>query len=242
MIQIFSDFGAQDIYVGQIKSAIMAHYQNCTVLDLFHEAPPFSPIPAAHLLAALSLRFDVGSVCLAVVDPGVGSTRAGVVMLADDVWYVGPDNGLLSVVAARASKLELWRIQWEPEKCADTFHGRDVFAPIAALIDKGAFPHGKLIDTASLEVRLTDRDLNEIIYIDHYGNAMSGVRGDQVADASILNVGGNTITKARVFSEVTQGELFWYVNSIGLVEIAANMSSADRLLKLQVGSPVTLTS
>ncbi|MDP2827129.1 MAG: SAM-dependent chlorinase/fluorinase [Sulfuricellaceae bacterium] len=242
MIQIFSDFGAQDIYVGQIKSAIMLHSQNCTVLDLFHESPPFSPIPAAHLLAALSNRFDVGSVCLAVVDPGVGSTRAGLVMLADDVWYVGPDNGLLSVVAARARKVELWRIQWAPEKCADSFHGRDIFGPIAAWIDKGEFPHGKLIDTASMDIQLGDRDLSELIYIDHYGNAMTGMREDLVSGAHVLNVDGHNVTKARVFSDVTRGELFWYVNSIGLVEIAANMSSAAQLLNLQVGMPVTFTS
>lgn len=242
MIQIFSDFGAQDIYVGQVKSAIMLHSQNCSVLDLFHEAPQFCPLPAAHLLAALSDRFDVGSVCLAVVDPGVGSAREGLVMLADDVWYVGPDNGLLSVVAARSRMVELWRIRWVPENCSNSFHGRDIFGPIAAWIDKGEFPHGKLIDTASMDIRFGDRDLNELIYIDHYGNAMTGMRGEQVAGAHVLNVDGHIITKARVFSEVTQGELFWYVNSIGLVEIAANMSSAAQLLNLQIGMSVTVSS
>lgn len=237
MIQIFSDFGAQDIYVGQVKSAIMALHQNCAVLDLFHEAPRFMPVPAAHLLSALSVRFDVGSVCLAIVDPGVGSERAGLVMLADDVWYVGPDNGLLSVVAARARKLELWRIQWVPDNCSETFHGRDVFGPIAAWIDKGAFPHGKLIDTAAMDVQLGARDLAELVYIDHYGNAMTGMRGAEVSGATVLNVNGQALMKARTFSEVTQGELFWYVNSLGLVEIAANMGSAAQRLNLEVGMP-----
>lgn len=238
MIQIFSDFGVQDIYAGQVKSAVMALHQNCVVLDLFHDAPRFRPVPAAHLLAALSDRFDVGSVCLAIVDPGVGSDRAGLVMLADDVWYVGPDNGLLSVVAARAAKLELWRIQWVPGNCSETFHGRDVFGPIAAWIDKGAFPHGKLIDTASMDVQLGDRDLSELIYIDHYGNTMTGIRGAELAGAPVLNVNGQPVMKARTFSEVEKGELFWYMNSIGLVEIAANMDSAAQRLNLEVGMPV----
>lgn len=239
MIQIFSDFGAQDIYVGQVKSAIMALHQNCTILDLFHESPRFLPAPAAHLLSALSARFDVGSLCLAIVDPGVGTDRLGLVMLADDVWYVGPDNGLLSVVAARAVQVELWRIQWVPDNCSETFHGRDIFGPIAAWIDKGAFPHGKLIDAASMDVQFGGRDLGELVYIDHYGNAMTGMRGAEVSGAPVLNVNGRQVTYARTFSEVTKGELFWYINSIGLVEIAANLVSAAQLLNLEVGMPVS---
>ena len=100
MILLFTDFGADDIYVAQVK-AVLAQQPGTPILDLLHRVPNFNARAGAHLLAALQERFPAGSVFLAVIDPGVGSERDAVVVEADDKWYVGPDNGLLSVVAAR---------------------------------------------------------------------------------------------------------------------------------------------
>ena len=105
MIVLFTDFGADDIYVAQVKAALLEHLPAGTVIiDLLHRVPNFHVRAGAHLLAALQHRFPVGTVFLTLVDPGVGTDRDAVILQADSKWYVGPDNGLLSVVAARATK------------------------------------------------------------------------------------------------------------------------------------------
>src|SRR5690606_11040123 len=135
-----------------------------------HEAPAFRIEAGAHLLAALSRRFPAGSVAMAVVDPGVGTSRKAVVLRADDCHYVGPDNGLLSVVAARARTRAQWEITWRPGALSRSFHGRDLFAPIAARLGLGIFPTDALQPLDSLQLGSGGDDLAEIIYIDHYGN------------------------------------------------------------------------
>ncbi|MFN3717069.1 MAG: S-adenosyl-l-methionine hydroxide adenosyltransferase family protein, partial [Thiobacillus sp.] len=107
MIVLFTDFGTGDPYVGQVKAKLMLHAPRQLVVDLLHEAPDFNAHAGAHLLAALSAGFPAGTVFLAVVDPGVGMPRDGVVVLADGRWFVGPDNGLLSVIAARAANTQI---------------------------------------------------------------------------------------------------------------------------------------
>lgn len=238
MILLFTDFGAPDPYAGQLKAAILSHSPGAVVVDLLHTVPDYCIKSGAHLLAALATRFPIGCSCLAVVDPGVGSERNAVVMLADERWYVGPDNGLLSVLAARATRVEVWRIIWRPDALSDSFHGRDLFAPIAAWIDKGAFPHGKLADVPRLQVRLGAEDLAEIIYIDHYGNAMTGLRAASVPRGARLFASDNLLEYRRVFSEAPAGVAFWYENSVGLVEIALGRGHAARQLGLSVGDAV----
>jgi S-adenosylmethionine hydrolase len=111
MVFLFTDFGAADLYVGQVKR-VLQHMSAVAVIDLLHEAPAFNLRASAHLLAALTLQIPPDSVTLAVVDPGVGGARDAVVLNADGKWLVGPDNGLLSVVAARARACAHWRITW----------------------------------------------------------------------------------------------------------------------------------
>lgn len=242
MILLFTDYGAHDLYAGQVRAAIWLHAPRVEIVDLLHTAPNFDIKPSAHLLAALVPQFQIACVCLAVVDPGVGTQRDAVVMLADEKWYVGPDNGLLSVVAARASKVELWRITWRPDKLSRSFHGRDLFAPIAALIEKGAFPHGKLADTVRLRVAFDAADLAEIIYLDHYGNAMTGLRAGAMQYSDKLHLGSAAISYAPLFADAPEGRPFWYENSIGLIEIAVNSGSAATQLNLKVGDLVRLSS
>jgi hypothetical protein len=238
MILLFTDYGVVDLYSGQVRAAIWTHAPGVEIVDLLHAAPNYDTKASAHLLAALVPQFQIACVCLAVVDPGVGTQRDAVVMLADEKWYVGPDNGLLSVVAARASKVQLWRITWRPENLSRSFHGRDLFAPIAALIEKGAFPHGKLADTVRLQVMLDAGDLAEILYLDHYGNAMTGLRAGVMQDSDKLYVGSAALPYARVFSDAPNGQPFWYENSIGLIEIALDRGNAAVLLDLKIGDPV----
>lgn len=236
MIILFTDFGHRDPYVGQLKARLIEGAPGIPVIDLLHEAPDFNPHAGAHLLAALAPQFPTGSVLLAVVDPGVGTPRGTVVAEADGRWYVGPDNGLLSVVLARASTVRLWRIVWRPDKLSATFHGRDLFAPIAAAIACGECPNDKLDLVDQLGVEFDAGDLARVIYIDHYGNAWTGVRCSGAI--SEVRVAGQAFTFADTFGSVGKGEAVAFSNSAGLVELAVNRGSAAAVFGLKVGDRV----
>ena len=240
MIYLFTDFGATDIYVGQVKAELARHAPAGAVIDLLHEAPVFRIEAGAHLLAALSERLPPGSVILAAVDPGVGTSRKPVVVRARESYFVGPDNGLLSVVAARSSDKAVWEISWRPQQLSCSFHGRDLFAPIAARLALGIFPSDALRPLAALEVRLHEGDLAEIVYIDHYGNAFTGLRADNAVPGSVLMIHDAGVPHAEVFAAAPAGKAFWYVNSVGLIEIACNRASAASALGLTVGDRVQI--
>lgn len=235
VIVLFTDFGDRDPYIGQMKARLAQGAPGVPVIDLLHDVPDFNPHAGAHLLAALALQFPAGSVFLAVVDPGVGTPRGTVVAEADGRWYVGPDNGLLSVVLARASSVRLWRIVWRPDHLSATFHGRDLFAPIAAAIASGAFPKERLDPVDQLGVEFDAGDLARVIYVDHYGNAWTGVRGGPIQEA---RAAGRVFPFADTFGSVGKGEAVAFVNSAGLVELALNRGSAAGALGLRVGDRV----
>jgi hypothetical protein len=238
MIFLFTDFGAADIYVGQVKAVLAAQAPQVPVIDLLHDVPAFNVKAGAHLLAALAARIPEDSVTLAVVDPGVGGPREAVAVLADGRWFVGPDNGLISVMAARAANVDVHAIGWQPESLAASFHGRDLFAPAAAMLARGRRKGAKLEKRAQFSVNLGADDLSEIIYVDHYGNLVTGMRAAAIPRDRKLAIQGRRIAHARVFSDVPPGQLFWYENSLGLVEIAANGASARQLLGLTAGSGI----
>ncbi len=241
-IFLFTDFGAADVYVGQVKAVLAREAPGIGVIDLLHAAPAFNVRAGAHLLAALAVQIPAGSVTLAVVDPGVGGVRDAVVAEIDSRWFVGPDNGLLSVLAARAAKVAVWRITWQPDALAPSFHGRDLFAPITAALARDEFPAGRAVRADRLQVEFGATDLGEIIYIDHYGNAFTGLRAHAIGRDTRIVAGGDALAHARVFSAVPPGEAFWYANSLGLVEIAANGGSAAAKLGLAVGQPAAYSA
>lgn len=242
MIFLFTDFGSRDLYVGQVKAVLHQHAPEARVVDLLHEAPAFNVKASAHLLAALAARIPAGSITVAVVDPGVGGARKPIAVLADDRWFVGPDNGLISVLAARAKKEEAYAIGWKPQSLAASFHGRDLFAPVAGMLARGDRRGARLEKKARLAANFGGDDLAEIIYMDHYGNAMTGLRAGGLSRKTRLMVGDRWIARARVFSEVPRGEAFWYENSIGLAEIAANSASVASKLGLAVGTLIGIST
>lgn len=238
-IFLFTDFGAADLYVGQVKAVLHQYAPEAQVVDLLHEAPAFNVKASAYLLAALAEKLPAGGVTMAVVDPGVGGKRKPVAVLADDRWFVGPDNGLISVVAARAKRSESYVIGWKPKKLSASFHGRDLFAPVAAMLASGDRKAARL-KKGSLAVRLGTADLAEVIYVDHYGNAMTGFRAGNLARGTTLAIGRRRIERARVFSDVPEGKVFWYENSLGLAEIAANGAGAAARLGLRAGAAIAI--
>ena len=240
MVFLFTDFGIGGLYVGQVKAVLQQYAPKEAVIDLLHDAPRFNVKAGAHLLAALAARLPKGSVTLAVVDPGVGGPRKPVAVLADGRWFVGPDNGLISVAAARAKKCEAVSIGWQPKELSASFHGRDLFAPVAAMLARGNRKTPKL-KKAALAVSFGADDLGEVIYVDHFGSLVTGLRAAAVPQGRKLVINERGIPHARVFSEARQGEVFWYENSIGLVEIAANSASAAGRLGIAIGTPVGTT-
>lgn len=243
MIVLFTDFGSDGPYVGQMKAVLAQQAPGIPVLDLLHCAPRFNISASAHLLAAYIASFPADSVVLAIVDPGVGDEqRKPVVVKIAGRWYVGPANGLFDVLIARAVKaqerVECWEITWRPENLSNSFHGRDLFAPVAARLAGGEAPPGERIDWPVPEAA-TD-DLFEIIFIDTFGNAITGVRAGNLESTAILGLGERAIQRANTFSDVAVGAPFFYENANGLVEIAVNQGSAARVFDLSIGDRIVI--
>ena len=234
-LHLFTDFGFNGPYVGQMKSAILGVASQLGVIDLMHDAPRFDPRASAYLLGALIRYLPADAVVCAVVDPGVGSARRAVAVHADGRWFVGPDNGLLGLVTRWSTRCDAWRLPMSGAESA-TFHGRDLFAPAAARLALTGEPLPDWSPTELLPCDWPD-DLLEVIYVDGYGNAMTGLRACSMGDG-VLTVSGRKLPAARTFSDVPSGSGLWYENSIGLVEIAINQGSAAQALDLQVGSAV----
>ena len=235
MLALFTDFGLQGPYVGLLKLALANYAPQQPVIDLFHDVPPYDAQGAAYLLAAYVGEFSEKTVFLGVVDPGVGGKRAPLMLQADKRWFLGPDNGLLNQVATRAQQVQAWHITWQPKRLSASFHGRDLFAPVAAILaTKTASP-----DTLGIRMPFPFQswpdDLARIVYIDRYGNAMTGIRASSVGINAVIHIAGQRLMRARTFAEVAPGQSFWYENSSGLVELAVNQGSAAAQLGLKPG-------
>ncbi len=247
MIVLFTDFGLTGPYTGQVKAVLRRLAPAADVIDLFADAPAHNPMAAAYLLAAYVSEFPEGTVFLGIVDPGVGGDRAPGVLLADGRWFVGPDNGLFELVVRRAARpSRWWEITWRPERLSASFHGRDLFAPVAARIAAESAVAGvpgmieKPVD--SIRRREWPDDLREIIYVDGFGNAFSGVRASQIPPNAEIIVSDTPIPVATTFSDVSPGHAFCYENSNGLLEIAVNQGRADKRLSLKLGAAITITN
>ncbi|MDH5179270.1 MAG: SAM-dependent chlorinase/fluorinase, partial [Gammaproteobacteria bacterium] len=239
MIILYTDFGWQGPYVGQIKALLQAQAPDQAVIDLMHDAPTYQPRAAGYLLASLIDRLPEKAIIIGVVDPGVGNPERKAVMIeADGRRLVGPDNGLFNVIAKRASQVKWRDILWQPEYLSSSFHGRDLFAPVAAMLSKGEIPQSNEVPATSRIDPQQPDDLAEIIYIDHYGNCMTGIRASQLDQESEIEVGKYSISKARTFSDVPRGRAFWFENSNGLVEIAINMGNAAKTLDIEPGDKI----
>ena len=137
MILFFTDFGPSGPYIGQMRSAITERAPNEIIIELLSNAPAFEPKASAYLLAALAPDFPDGSLFLCIIDPGVGGSRRPLIIKADNQIFIGPDNGLFSIIARRSSEVTAENITWRPDNLSASFHGRDLFAPIAAMIATG---------------------------------------------------------------------------------------------------------
>ena len=241
MIILFTDYGLQGPYIGQVEAVLSRMAPEQKVIALFPDLPQHNPRAAAYLLATYSGGFPEDTIFFCVVDPGVGNfTDDPVLLRLDRRWYVGPDNGLFDLAARRASAIECRKIDWRPPQLSSSFHGRDLYAPVCAMLANGS-------DVPATRQEWRDRhgwpdDLNEVIYIDAFGNCLAGLRSCMINPDNKLILDGNcTVKHANTFAAVPAGQAFWYENSNGLVEIAVNRGSAQQALGLDIGGRFSIS-
>ena len=240
MIVLFTDFGLEGPYIGQVHARLLQLAPAVPVINLFSDLAAFDVQAAAYLLPSYSAGFPPGTVFLCVVDPGVGGERPAVVLKADDYWYVGPNEGLFALVARRADRVECHELP-AATGVSSSFHGRDVFAPVAAQLATGQAVDARPVPAESVEQPGWPNDLFRVVYVDRYGNAITGIRAGQLDATRVLHVNGHALHAQRTFSEVPAGTPFWYENSSGLIELAVNRGRADEQLGARVGVTVNAT-
>lgn len=239
VVYFFTDFGGEGPYPGLMETALLRHAPHARVIHLASAAPAFSPRPSAYLLGALVPWLAPGSLLVGVVDPGVGTARKALLLETGGRRYVGPDNGLFAALL-KEEDVRAWEIPGDRAGLSSTFHGRDLFAPAA-----GTLLAGKTLELLPLQPqRLVgaewSRDLFEIIYIDHYGNAMSGLRASGFAPDTRFRIGECVVSRQATFADAPPGSVFWYENSLGLVEVAVNQGRCDTRLGIGVGTAIGL--
>ena len=242
-IFFFTDFGFQGPYVGQMHGAVHAVSDSLRCIDLMHDAPTMDPKRAAYLLAAIVQDLPEDAIIVAVVDPGVGGARHALLAEADGRRLIGPDNGLLEIVLRRSLRAARYILEWRPERLSASFHGRDLFAPAAAMWALGKRPASTPTLPSGKDRVGADwpDDLAEILYIDAYGNGMTGLRTAALPDPVRLTLpDGTAPIRARTFSDVPHRFGFWYENSLGLAEIAVNGGSATQKYGLHPGMMITV--
>lgn len=241
MIVLFTDFGLEGPYVGQVKAVLWREAPGVPVIDLFADAPAHRPREAAYLLAAYVDAFPSAAVFLCVVDPGVGGARPAVAAEIDGRWFVGPGNGLFEPLARRAASLRGFAIQPPERPISASFHGRDLFAPVAGRLARGLDPAAAGLRAAPLP-RFPDwpDDLAAVTYVDRFGNLVTGLRASRLPADAELELAGRRLARARTFADVPEGAAFWYENANGLAEVAVNQGRADTAFGAGIGAPLSV--
>jgi S-adenosylmethionine hydrolase len=254
IITLLTDFGSQDYFVGAMKGAILSINSGARIVDITHEISPGDIRAAAFNLLAVYKEFPAGTIHVAVVDPGVGSRRRGIILECKGQFFVGPDNGLFSWICEREEgflAVHLTNEKFFRHPVSHTFHGRDVFAPAAAALSSGIAlkEFGSVIDDLvqleSLEPERVDGRVIEanIIHIDRFGNCITNLTRDHLGATAKLVVNGREVSSFReFFADMGAGgdELFCVFGSAGFLEIAASNTSAAKILGARPGDRVIL--
>jgi S-adenosylmethionine hydrolase len=259
IVALLTDFGTQDYYVGAMKGAVLAACREATLVDITHEIPAHDIVAAAYTLASAVRAFPGETVFLAVVDPGVGSERRAIALEADGYRFVGPDNGLFSDVLAAHVDVRVHEITNRGLFRYDvsaTFHGRDIFGPIAGLL-AGGTPIDQVGSPIPDPVRLERQPARAVadgvwettvVHVDRFGNLTTGlsrsgldriltnVEGDPTG--IVILVEGVVLPFVRTYSDVPEGDACALLGSSDRLEVAVHRGSAARLLGAVAGTPV----
>ena len=234
MIALITDFGQDGLYVGQIHALLAADLPGVQVIDLCHTIPAQDIRAAAYLIPAYTRLLPPESIIICVVDPGVGGNRPHAACHSDGHWYIGPDNGIFDVLQQHAHHFMKYHFSL-PGVVSDSFHARDIYTPAACLLAESGTPDVLEVQQVENDNLRFKPDLNETIYFDHFGNAITAYRYSSLSEKSLIHIKGQALPWARTFSEVEQGACFCYENANGLVEIACNQGSAKDQLGLKLG-------
>jgi S-adenosylmethionine hydrolase len=254
LVSLTTDFGLKDPYVGQLKAALLTVCPDVVIVDVTHEIEKYNVAMGGIILASTVRFFPEGSIHVGVVDPGVGGPRRPIIMETERSMFVGPDNGLLAMAAEQEGIKHVFEItekRYMRREVSRTFHGRDVFAPVAGHLANGVNPRsvGKEVkDYTPLRIPrpTVERGLMEaqVLYVDSFGNVVTNVKKTDLEEAG-LNVNDEVkievkskVVKASVkeaYYEAERGKPVLLLGSQGFVEIALREGSAAKLLKLSSG-------
>ncbi len=261
VITLTTDFGLSDPYVAAMKGIILCVNPAARIVDISHDIHPHQIEEGAFVLAAAWPYFPPGSVHIAVVDPGVGGNRKSIALSTPQGIFAGPDNGILAAALPdsirRSGRVRLpneyravaiSELRFLHEPVSATFHGRDVFAPVAAHISLGTSLEalGRPISTLAAlppfrAIRMPDGNLSgRVIHIDRFGNLITNIEErDIAADSMVVEVLGHQLDRiSRTYGE--SSGLLALIGSSGFLEIAVNQGSAAQLLSAEIGTPVTV--
>jgi len=259
IISLLSDFGLKDPYVAEMKAVILSICQDASIIDISHEIEKFNIRMGAFILAQAARCFPEGTIHVAVVDPGVGTTRRPIIVETERSLYVGPDNGLLILAAENEGIRHVYEItnrKYMLKRISRTFHGRDIFSPAAAYLAKGVEPSkfGPIIQDpvkpsfSAPKIR-EDAIMGEVIHIDGFGNVITNISEENLKAAGISE--GNEISiqlndeelKLKLcssYGEVARNRLLSIIGGTGFLEISVNQGSASEFLGVKAGAPVIL--
>jgi S-adenosylmethionine hydrolase len=258
IITLLTDFGTKDHYVASMKGAILTINPQCTLVDITHHVSPHNITEGAFILASAYSSFPKGTIHLSVIDPGVGSPRAPILLVATNYFFIGPDNGLFTF-ALRKEKVRkgivLTNPKYFPSRMSTTFHGRDLFAPVAAHLSMGVKPEafGPVIDSW-VEVdfenpRVRGRALiGKILHIDAFGNLISNIEGQRLFNhvrggSFVVRVGKRSIQGLKkAYWEGKKNEPMALIGSGGFLEVSVREGNAQKVLKVRKGDPVWVST
>ncbi len=243
MVFLLSDY-RNSFYTSQVIAKIKSLDNSIDVVDAVSDLPQFNVKASAYLIAAYIEQLPTNCVVIGVVDPGVGSDRLTIAFKKNLRWFIGPDNGLFTRILAAGSgkKIPIKRVE-QNENISKTFHGRDVFAPAAVKLMQSDPSWPVISNCDCITMRMLDqwdRNLFQVIYIDSFGNGITGVSEHTVSSDNVVLVSGFELRHANTFSEVDKGYGMWYINSIGLLEVAVNQGSAANQFQLKIGDPIAV--
>jgi S-adenosylmethionine hydrolase len=261
LVALLTDFGLQDHYVGAVKGAVLAACREATVVDVVHELPAHDIAEGAYALASCFRAFPGGTVFVAIVDPGVGAQRRGLALEAGGYLFVGPDNGIFSLVLAEfpeARVHELTNAGLFRHEVSATFHGRDVFAPVAGrlaggmpLEEVGPPVQDPIVVPAEAALQRSETEWEgRVVHVDRFGNLTSSITTadirrvlaafDDDPTSVVVVVEGIVLPFVRTYAEVPEGEACALLGSSGRLEVAINQGNAARQLGATRGAPVLL--
>ena len=255
MITLTTDFGLRDEYVGLMKGVIKSINPLVPVVDLTHHIPPQNVRWAAHLVYYSYRYFPAGSIHVIVVDPGVGSSRQIKLMKAGGHYFLFPDNGVISKVVNAYEPEEIWEInntRYFLEDISSTFHGRDIFAPVAAHLSVGVEPvmlgnrTHELYTLSMPEAKVYDDNITgDVIHVDQFGNLITNIGEGHLRKLHtryrdlVIEIGKRSIHGlSKAYTMVREGELLAALGSKGLLEISVNRGDASAYLEVYEGAPV----